>query len=621
MNNDHQAALKEITKKDATVHLPTSAIINGIIVNDQMKILKHCSSLFFPADPPTSPPQFSCLERSHKFISQPLLSSPEPITSNELALATSSLKISPAAGPDGFYAELIIKCLPFISTEFLALLNLCIESCYFPASWKNVKVHIISKQNKSDYSNLSNFRPISEVNILAKVLEKIILGRLKWHANQCNWFHDNQHGIIPGRSTETAAQQLTNHIESGFMTNSVTAVAFLDIKSVFDTAWHPAIIDALASKDCLPYLVKLIHSFLSNRKATLTSIFSEITINISNGCPQGSVLSAFLWIVLIDNLFRQTFPFPVLIIAYADDITISVSHPDPKIAISRLQSVCNAILKWCESVKLVINALKTNFMKKETENKVPASRTSLFLGLTLDSTLSWHQHIEKKNLSFRRLCFLIYRFARNNWGLSAARMKAIYKALIIPKWLYCCSVRASSTNRSVICRKLRSLQRTFASLMTRCPCSTSTEALLVIAGFQPIDYTIPQICALRYSLSIPHHIFSPSSKNIVQLIFHNPLISLPTDTATPYVSTPWSSPSCLKILPKQSPTLPVFAPSPQTLRVFTDGSKLDDKVGYGVAIFDKQALLNTYKGRLPVRTCLRLSSRILRSPYRYPFYI
>jgi hypothetical protein len=93
MNNDHQAALKEITKKDATVHLPTSAIINGIIVNDQMEILKHCSSLFFPADPPTSPPQFSCLERSHKFISQPLLSSPEPITSNELALATSSLKI------------------------------------------------------------------------------------------------------------------------------------------------------------------------------------------------------------------------------------------------------------------------------------------------------------------------------------------------------------------------------------------------------------------------------------------------------------------------------------------------------------------------------------------------
>jgi hypothetical protein len=252
MNNEHQAALKEITKKDAIVHLPTSAIINSIIVNDQMEILKHFSSLFFPANPPTSPPQFSFLERSKKFISQPLFSSPEPITSKELALATSSLKISHAAGLDGLYAELIIKCLPFISTELLALINLCIESCYFPASWRHAKVHIISKKNKSDYSNLSNFRPISVVNILAKVFEKIILGRLKWHANQCNWFHDNQHGFIPGRSTETAAHHLTNHIESGFMTNSVTAVAFLDIKSAFDTAWHPAIIDALASKYCPP---------------------------------------------------------------------------------------------------------------------------------------------------------------------------------------------------------------------------------------------------------------------------------------------------------------------------------------------------------------------------------
>lgn len=160
------------------------------------------------------------------------------------------------------------------------------------------------------------------------------------------------------------------------MTNSVTAAAFSDIKSAFDTAWHPAIIDALASKGCPPYLVKLIHSFLSNRKATLTSNSSEITINISTGCPQGSVLSAFLWIVLIDDLLRKTFPFPVLIIAYADDITISVSHPDPKIAISRLQSVCNATLKWCESVKLVINALKKTLCSSRAEKPHPPTSLS-----------------------------------------------------------------------------------------------------------------------------------------------------------------------------------------------------------------------------------------------------
>jgi hypothetical protein len=249
------------------------------------------------------------LERSKSLISQPLPFSSEPITSDELKTATSSLKISSAAGPDGLYAELITKCLPFISTELLALLNRCIKSCYFPASWRHAKVHIISKQNKSDYSNLCNFRPISVVDIFAKVFEKVILGRLKWHAHQHSWFHDNQHGFIPGRSTETAAHQLTNYIESGFMRNSVTAAAFLDIKAAFDTAWHPAIIVALASKGCPPYLVKIIHSFLSNRKATLTSDSSEITINISTGCPQGSVLSAFLWITLIDDLLRAPADF------------------------------------------------------------------------------------------------------------------------------------------------------------------------------------------------------------------------------------------------------------------------------------------------------------------------
>nr|CAH0110842.1 unnamed protein product [Daphnia galeata] len=117
MNNGHHAAVKEITKKVASVHLPTSTIINGITVNDQKDILKHCSSLFFPSDAPTTPSQLPCLERSKRLISQPILSSSEPnITSDELKTATSSLQISSAAGPDGLYAELITKCLPFIST-------------------------------------------------------------------------------------------------------------------------------------------------------------------------------------------------------------------------------------------------------------------------------------------------------------------------------------------------------------------------------------------------------------------------------------------------------------------------------------------------------------------------
>ena len=136
--------------------------------------------------------------------------------------------------------------------------------------------------------------------------------------------------------------------------------------------------------------------------------------------------------------------------------------------------------------------------------------------------------------------------------------------------LYCCSVWTSATSRSVICRKLRSLQRTFATFTTRCPCSTSTDALLTIAGLQPIDYTIRQICAFRYSLSIPHHIFSPLSKNIVQSIFRNSLFPLPSATSTLRVSAQWLSPSSVIILPKQTPYLPVFAQSPQTLRVFTD---------------------------------------------------
>jgi hypothetical protein len=74
----------------------------------------------------------------------------------------------------------------------------------------------------------------------------------------------------------------------------VVAAAFLDIKSAFNSAWHPAIIAALSSRGCPTYLVNIISNFLKNRSAVLSigEFYSEHPVSL--GCPQGGVLFPFL---------------------------------------------------------------------------------------------------------------------------------------------------------------------------------------------------------------------------------------------------------------------------------------------------------------------------------------
>ena len=110
------------------------------------------------------------------------------------------------------------------------------------------------------------------------------------------------------------------------------------------------------------YLVRTIKDFLRERRRKIPINDEEIEIHIPTGCPQGSALSAFLWITLMDAVFYIKFPSPTHLIAYADDLTVCCSDVDPLLAALNVQTACNMIVKWLESIKLSINARKSTFV-------------------------------------------------------------------------------------------------------------------------------------------------------------------------------------------------------------------------------------------------------------------
>lgn len=80
------------------------------------------------------------------------------------------------------------------------------------------------------------------------------------------WLSENQHGFVEGKSTLTACSSFVNFVEQHKENGQVVGSVFLDIKTAFDSTWHPFIIDALVRKSCPMYLIKLIKNYLTGRK-------------------------------------------------------------------------------------------------------------------------------------------------------------------------------------------------------------------------------------------------------------------------------------------------------------------------------------------------------------------
>ena len=523
--------------------------------------------------------------------------------------------LSPAAspGPDGISTELLRLVAHIISPGLLTIMNNALQCSYFPAQSRHAKVKIIPKPGKVDYSLPSSFRPISIVSTLSKVFEKIILSRLSWISNYNNWFSERQHGFREGKSTESAAHQLVSFIETGFAKGLSTATAFIDIQSAFDRASHHAILAALVRKKCPVYLVRIIASFLENRRATLFNDTCSYSVDLHTGCPQGSVLSAFLWLVLVNDVLEIPFDFVHLNLAYADDITLAAAHRDPETATANLQKICAEVGKWSSSVDLTINARKTTFMLFSRKRNIPSISLQLegqsiqpvrqfsYLGFLLEQRLSWLPHIQAKCLTAKKLIFAARRYLANTWGLSMLRLKKIYVSAIEPMLLYGCSLWCPGIDRARPLAALRSFQRLSAVVILRTFKSTSAEACLALCGLLPIELRIAELAANRL-LSFPV-VFSPSAAKTIHKIFPN--IDLAQQTLHPTrffspVLPPWNRPPLppLIILPTRA-YIPLLPAGAGTVRVYTDGSVISKCTGYGLLICNDTGILATCRGKLP----------------------
>ena len=225
-----------------------------------------------------------------------------------------------SSGCDGISSKLLKVIAPAIIKPLTLLINQVLNTGTFPDKLKIAKVIPIFK--KGDPSLFENYRPISLLPAISKVLEKIIALQLSSYFEKNKLLFDNQYGFRPKHSTEHAALELIDKIINKMDTNEIPLNIFIDLSKAFDTIDHTILLNKLKYYGLKGPTLNLFQSYLSNRKqCTEIEDTTSTILPIQVGVPQGSILGPILFIIYVNDLPQCTNKFDFIM--YADDTTLS----------------------------------------------------------------------------------------------------------------------------------------------------------------------------------------------------------------------------------------------------------------------------------------------------------
>ena len=157
----------------------------------------------------------------------------------------SSLRVNKATGLDDISARLLKEACPEIVPSLTDIINLSIWYGYFPDQWKVSKGLPLYKEDiKSDPNN---YRPISILPVVSKIIEKVIFKQLYEYLTHNNLLTVSQHGFRPMHSTLTALLEATNNWYLNIDDGLINSVLFLDLKKAFDTVDHSILLKKTAT--------------------------------------------------------------------------------------------------------------------------------------------------------------------------------------------------------------------------------------------------------------------------------------------------------------------------------------------------------------------------------------
>src|SRR4029434_10377590 len=256
--------------------------------------------------------------------------------------------------------------IPTLSPFITKVVNLSLQSGYVPPALKVAVIRPLLKKPTLDPEVLANYRPISNLAFLSKVLEKAVASQLQDHLKHNNLFEKFQSGFRSAHSTETALLRVTNDLLMTADAGSPSLLILLDLTAAFDTVDHTILLERLHTTIGLAGSGRTEYVSLGRYKSRL--------LPVSCGVPQGSVPGLILFIIYMLPLGHVISRHGMSFHCYADDTQLYIkTAPSPMAAMSCLTACLGEIKAWMSNNFLQLTSSKTEALLVGTPHQVQSS--------------------------------------------------------------------------------------------------------------------------------------------------------------------------------------------------------------------------------------------------------
>jgi hypothetical protein len=431
------------------------------------------------------------------------------ITPEQVSAILNKLNVNKATGLDLIPAWILKQCSCTLAKPLTHIFNKSIESCMVPSLFKQAKVKPLFK--KGNPCLASNYRPISILPVLSKVLEKLINNQIMAYLEENQLLNPLQFGFRKNKSTKDAILEFTNDTLMALNRGMCVLGIFIDFSKAFDTIDHQILICKMKNLGFSDCSLRWFSSYFTNRSQIVTfSNHLSKPCKLTVGVPQGSILGPTLFLIYINDLcssFNHLKP-----ILYADDTNLFYQSKNLLLDIPKINQDLNALDDWCKYNKLTINLEKTNFIIiKNRQNPfsfpnslLKISNTTIeetscikFLGITIDNNLSFKNHISNLISKLRPYVGLFYRCSKL---LPKAILLLLYNSYINSQLCYCIEAYGTASDSSL--KTIYILQKRIIRIISNSHTYAHTQSLF-------FNLNIPNIYQLFQSrlLLISHSKF------------------------------------------------------------------------------------------------------------------